>query len=251
MKLAIASDLHLDFKDLPDDFFQEKADVLLLAGDTCESRHLKKFEKTFKRICNHYKEVFLICGNHEFYHNFYPDTLEEVEKFTSKFDNLFFLNNDVINLHGYRLIATTLWTDCNKRNPLTVDIVKDVVKDYKLIKVLDTRYHNLHPRDTIRLNDTNVKFIKEFLNYEKIIILTHHAPTLMGCHNDHGDYAYASDLSDLILDNPRIKYWIHGHTHNSIEYFVGDCKVISNQRGYPSEEDLETYYSFTPKIIEI
>jgi predicted phosphodiesterase len=159
MKLAIASDLHLDFKDLPDAFFQEKADVLLLAGDTCESRYLKKFEKTFKKICNHYKEVFLICGNHEFYHNFYPDTLEEMDKFATKFDNLFFLNNDVVHLHGYRLIASTLWTDCNKRNPLTVDVVKDGVKDYKLIKVLDSHYRKLHPRDTIRLNDTSVKFI--------------------------------------------------------------------------------------------
>jgi hypothetical protein len=38
-----------------------------------------------------------------------------------------------------------------------------------------------------------------------------------------------------------------------MEYFVGDCKVISNQRGYPEEnqENLEEYLSFTPKIIEI
>jgi len=252
MKLAIVSDLHLNSINLSDAFFQETADVLLIAGDTCESRHLKKFDKVFKRICNCYERVFIICGNHEFYYNFHSDTLEQFEKFTKKFSNLQFLNNEVVDfLNGYRLIASTLWTDCNKQNPITMNVVKTAVDDYKLIKVLDPHYRKLQPADTVKLHKENIQFITEYLNHDKIIMLTHHAPTLMGCYNNQGDYAFASDLSDLILNNPQIKYWFHGHTHNSIEYEVGSCKIISNQRGYSHEQFKNVYESFIPKIIEI
>jgi hypothetical protein len=43
---------------------------------------------------------------------------------------------------------------------------------------------------------------------------------------------YVSDLDDLIFDNPQIKYWSHGHTHESVDYMIGDCRVVCNPRGY-------------------
>jgi hypothetical protein len=44
--------------------------------------------------------------------------------------------------------------------------------------------------------------------------------------------SYASDLDDLILDHPNIKYFSHGHTHSSFRYKIGECEVICNPRGY-------------------
>ena len=44
--------------------------------------------------------------------------------------------------------------------------------------------------------------------------------------------AYSSDLNDFILDNPQIKYWTHGHTHEPFRYMIGQCEVICNPRGY-------------------
>jgi hypothetical protein len=36
----------------------------------------------------------------------------------------------------------------------------------------------------------------------------------------------------LILNNPQIKYFSHGHTHDSFDYMIGGCRVICNPRGY-------------------
>ena len=64
----------------------------------------------------------------------------------------------------------------------------------------------------------------------------------------------ASDLSDFILDRPLIKYWLHGHIHATNDYMVGDCRVISNPRGYVMESkydygernvDFESEFSFS------
>jgi Icc-related predicted phosphoesterase len=47
----------------------------------------------------------------------------------------------------------------------------------------------------------------------------------------HVNGAYASDLSELILDTqPAV--WFHGHVHNSFDYLVGDTIVLCNPRGY-------------------
>jgi predicted phosphodiesterase len=49
--------------------------------------------------------------------------------------------------------------------------------------------------------------------------------------------AYASDLSEFILDNENIKVWVHGHMHDPVDYMIGDTRVVSNPRGYIGHED--------------
>jgi predicted phosphodiesterase len=38
-KIALVSDLHLDFADVSDTFFNERADVLVVAGDTLRCKN--------------------------------------------------------------------------------------------------------------------------------------------------------------------------------------------------------------------
>ena len=75
--------------------------------------------------------------------------------------------------------------------------------------------------------------------------MTHHAPTSKSVNIEHSgqtlDYAYFSDLSDFILVNPSIKYWVHGHTHMNVDYMVGDCRVLSNQKGYRFEKSAKYF----------
>jgi hypothetical protein len=49
--------------------------------------------------------------------------------------------------------------------------------------------------------------------------------------------AYTSDLSELILDHENIKYFVHGHMHDPVDYPVGNTRVLSNPRGYVGDED--------------
>jgi hypothetical protein len=61
-------------------------------------------------------------------------------------------------------------------------------------------------------------------------------PTYKDDHHMNG--AYYSDLSELILDNPQIKTWVHGHMHNQSDYMIGDTRVVTNPRGYMGYETI-------------
>ena len=61
--------------------------------------------------------------------------------------------------------------------------------------------------------------------------------------------AYSSDLNDFILDNPQIKYWTHGHTHEPFDYMIGNTRVLANPRGYINYEDRAD--NFKLKTVEI
>jgi Icc-related predicted phosphoesterase len=50
---------------------------------------------------------------------------------------------------------------------------------------------------------------------------------------------YASNLENLILDNPQIHAWIHGHIHQRQDYQIGGCRVVANPRGYQGYEQME------------
>lgn len=39
----------------------------------------------------------------------------------------------------------------------------------------------------------------------------------------------------FILDNPRIKLWVHGHTHIPCDYKISECIAIYNPFGYIRE----------------
>ena len=81
MKIAICSDLHLEFGDIN---LQntENADVLILGGDICvaadigkpdpnnimEGARSSRITDFFKRCSFHFPHVIYIMGNHEQYH---------------------------------------------------------------------------------------------------------------------------------------------------------------------------------------
>lgn len=72
---------------------------------------------------------------------------------------------------------------------------------------------------------------------QKIVVVGHHAPCKQSVKprykNDHlVNGAYSSDLSEFMLDNPKIKLWTHGHTHDVFDYMVGSTRIVCNPRGY-------------------
>jgi predicted phosphodiesterase len=46
---------------------------------------------------------------------------------------------------------------------------------------------------------------------------------------------------DHLMEFYDIDYWLHGHTHQSVEYEVGGCKVRMNPRGYGDAPENLTY----------
>ena len=97
------------------------------------------------------------------------------------------------------------------------------------------------PEDSVADHKAMLEVIRNALAVgptgQKVVVVGHHAPSKASIKpRYHGDYivngAYSSDLSELILDNPRIKLWTHGHTHDVFDYMIGSTRIACNPRGY-------------------
>ena len=76
---------------------------------------------------------------------------------------------------------------------------------------------------------------------ERVIVITHHAP-LIECVNpefahDILSAAYASNLKDLV-EREQPDLWIFGHTHVSLDIRHGNTRIVSNAKGYGSQNPL-------------
>lgn len=261
MKIHLVSDLHLEFNDLT----LPGGEVLLLAGDVCEAIELgkknydpnRKLPKTakmrvdrFLRFFNEevtkYQKVFYIAGNHEYWRS----KLHKVHDIMRKAvpSNTTVLDKDCFEYNGVLFVGATLWTNFNKRDPMTVQRSAQVMNDYQYITVKKNGiYRKLIESDVYEDHIHAMARIEQFLKTNNetdqlpVVLMTHHAPSTQSIpiwyrnkYEMNGNYA--SDLSNMILDNPLIKVWVHGHTHESFQYQIGDTWVLCNPRGYYGHE---------------
>lgn len=263
MKISLVSDLHLEFgyQSLPG------GDVLILAGDVAEARSISKHHHSTKLLsdepdehyrcseffyheCAKYKKVFYVMGNHEHYHNKFWKTYEELKSVIP--DNVSLLENQHEVYEGICFVGATLWTDMNRSDPVTLTAMKTYMNDYRLITYhypeYDT-YHKMDPMDTVRIHYKSKEYIKQTVQQYQdmpVVVITHMAPSFASVserfrHDRISNGAYASDLSHLILDNPNIRVWCHGHMHDATDYMIGDTRVVSNPRGYVGYEDTDGF----------
>lgn len=251
MRILQMSDLHLEFEDFRP---TEDADMLMLNGDICvadilnrtkDSKYFyqkERFLKFFEYCANKYEHVLYIAGNHESYSGRLDKTIPTLRD--SLPDRITILNNTCIDIEGIRFIGGTLWTDCNNKNPLTEYYLKGYMTDFKIIKYKDGPiYRKLTPFDTANLHAASVRSIKELSSgSDRVVVMSHHAPSRMSIHSSYSDsmyeqsnFGYYSDLDNLIIDNPQIELWTHGHMHNSFDYNIGNTRIVCNPKGYRDE----------------
>lgn len=261
MKIHLCSDLHLEcgYQELPG------GEVLILAGDICESRALKKeFHSTrlldlkpgtykwydfFWHECVKYDRVYYVMGNHEHYGGRFDRTADELKSVLP--ENIRLLDDECEEYGGVLFIGGTLWTDLNKGNPMDVHTARFGMNDYRAIKVHNTAndtYHRLTPEITIKAHRNTKDYIRLMLNEKPqtpTVVITHHAPSTLSINerysHDSLNSAYVSNLSELILDHPNIRYWVHGHLHDAVDYMIGSTRILSNPRGYNGYEDTSDF----------
>lgn len=269
MKLRIVSDLHTEFFNY-NNFLRILAryipkmeddhnTILCIAGDLGLLHKPHTIIKPLVYLSKRFKQVVLVNGNHSFYHNNYIDRFNEWISENELPTNVHFLDDDWVELYGVKFIGSVLWTDIDKSNPVTMRMVEGRMNDYQFIhksklpipelsSLYSTSYVNdcFKPLDGIKLFNTSKEFIfNQVKDHKKCVVITHHLPTYAAICNDYkGDHispAYASELSEGILDNPNIKLWIHGHTHTTQVIDIGDTKVVCNALGYHNERMNKLY----------
>lgn len=263
MLIQLVSDLHLEFAD----FNVQNAggtDVLILSGDIIiaskvhrpESEYGIRFRNFLKRVSLEFPHVVYVMGNHEFYGGKFFDSIDDVRAACGVHDNVYLLERDTKIINDVLFVGGTLWTDMNKFDPLTLNAVRGMMNDYRAIRNDKNGHTPLKPEDTVERHRLTRDYIKLVVGDNKdktIVVVGHHSPSYQSCHELYkSDYvmngAYHSDLTEIMLDNPQIKLWTHGHTHHPFDYVVGGTRVVCNPRGYDGYENS----GWDPmKIIEI
>jgi len=264
MKINLVSDMHLNFADI----VLPGGDVLIMAGDIVEAGVLRRadnahkdtfladrFRRFFKEEMPKYRHVIYIMGNHEHYNNSYDDTADRLRRELP--DNVHFLEQEAVQIDDVWFFGATFWTDMNKGDPVSMNVIKNGMNDFKCIKFghgirIDTLYGDSYWTNTFSpayaasvFKDT-VSKLKDFLaehKTDKVVVVSHHAPSSSSidpafADEHHMNGAYYSDLSELILDHPQIKVWVHGHMHNQSDYMIGSTRVVTNPRGYLGYEHI-------------
>ena len=250
MKIQIVSDLHLEFSDINIQNAGD-TDVLILGGDIMvaskvllpQSEYGIRFRDFLKRVSFQFPHVVYVAGNHEFYDSGrFFDGIDQLREACGVHDNVYFLERDTKIINDIIFVGGTLWTDMNKFDPLTMHAVRDMMNDYHAIRNDKNGFVPLKPADTVerhRLTRDYIKLVAQENKGEKIVVVGHHSPSYQSIHprysSDHLiNGAYHSDLTDIMLDNPQIKLWTHGHTHHAFDYMIGETRVVCNPRGYHS-----------------
>jgi Icc-related predicted phosphoesterase len=263
MKVSVVSDLHLEFgyQELPG------GEVLILAGDIAEARGINKQHHSTKQIqdepdhfyrcseffkweCAKYDRVFYVIGNHEHYHGRFDKTQHVLKAIMP--DNVSVLENEVVEYKGVMFMGATLWTDLNKGDPITAMTLKHGMNDYSVVQnyyPAKDLYHKLTPETTRDVHLRTKQYFKTVLEMNRdkpFVVITHHGPSPISInekykHDTAMNGGFVSDLSELILDFPNIKTWVHGHMHDPVDYMIGETRVLSNPRGYVGHEDISNF----------
>ncbi len=260
IRIALLSDTHgansLCYPCLAD------ADIVVLAGDIGSGTEIISYAKS---IADEYAvPVITIAGNHEYYGNDYLQTLPDIRELAAQTSDVYFLENDCIQLtvndKTIRILGATLWSDFSlyghEHRLNSADIASNKINDFRVIRYGKSQ-QVLSPEHISSFYRQSVNFLNKELSKpttcEKTIVITHFAPTLKAIPQRFtGSELAAYFITDqsALIEQYAIDAWFFGHTHHSIDVIQSGTRIVSNQFGYDTEGSTTT--GFDPaKVISI
>jgi predicted phosphodiesterase len=258
MKIAICSDVHLEFGQLNLEN-KDNAEVLILSGDICTAVDLRvtdsilssaktdRYLDFFTACSRNFPHVVYVMGNHEHYHGDYATSagiLKDAMKQCG--DNIHFLDKEVWEHNDHVFIGGTLWTDMNGEDEMTMSHVSRRMNDFQICensnemvnyRVFDneddhktvrfkTRPATLSPRHAVEDHKAMLKVIEDtYANtppWKTIVVCTHHAPSKGSEH-------------------PRYKHdqLMNGAYNSQLDGFIMDCPGIKLWTHGHTHEDFD------------
>ena len=236
MKIQYMSDLHMEFAEnsryIKHNEFPVTGDVLVLAGDTFYLNNtVAPLGRFWKWASANYRQVLIVPGNHEYYGHY--DVMSRGMKWSWMFkENVGYYQNQVVRIDDVDFILSTLWSHIPPQD------------EYMVLQGLNDFYQTCYDGHRLTVEDYNrmhlycLDFIKKSVaesTAEKIVVVTHHLPSLKVVAAQHLgsdlNSAFATELGNFIADS-RIDAWIYGHSHTNIDAVMGKTRIVSNQLGY-------------------
>lgn len=225
MKIAICSDVHLEFGDVKLKN-TGNADVLILSGDICVARDLMEYEplvsenmrfgksdryhEFFGNCVREFPHVIYVAGNHEHYHGDFAYTVSDLKKRLGYLKNLHILEKETFVLDDVTFIGGTLWTDMNQEDEITLHMIARCMNDFRCVdnstrmvtyKVWEdpdnpdkptfkTRPSRFSPQDAVEDHKKMLSFINQVVegNHDKkYVVVGHHTPSPFSIHEKYKD----------------------------------------------------------------
>jgi predicted phosphodiesterase len=234
MRLNVLSDLHLSLGALA--VPANDADAIVLAGDIARPKEAIAWASGFA------KPVLYVPGNHEFYGGSIAGTVAELRRLSAGSD-IHVLDDDEVAIEGVRFLGSTLWTDFmlfdeGEKRASAMREAQRLMRDFSRIHLGESPFT---PEASAALFKRHAAWLERKLAEPyagPTVVITHHAPSRKSIHPRFADSlmnaCFVSDAERLI-DGSRTRLWIHGHTHDSFDYFVNGTRVLCNPRGYAKE----------------
>src|SRR6185437_8253206 len=242
-RFRVFSDLHLEFHDWTPP--PAATEAILLAGDIAVGTHGIEWAR------RHFPDtpIIYVPGNHEFFGAALPDALAALRSRAQRAD-VHFLDGDECVVGGTRFLGATLWTDyaLYGSSPAALDRAmadaESEMADFRMIKW--TNGDCLNPELVRDMHLTRTQWLGKRLAEPFVgptVVITHHLPHRLSIHPKYEgtrfNPCFASDLDHLVREP--VALWVHGHTHESIDYVVNGTRVVCNPRGYLPKEPNESF----------
>lgn len=264
----------------------KETDIILVAGDTAGSSYKEQEFFDILRKEDEDTPVIVVGGNHlgydytdyrqlnaiMNYNNPLDQTKEDCIKQMKKYKKVTYLDNEYIEFDNYIIFGGTMYSNFllygKKHKDTCIWTSERWLNDFNYVYTFDKKANTVRPvtaKDYIKWFNKFMRNLKKCIKEtnKDIIVLTHFAPSIKSIAGKYLNRpnrfsspgselnaVYASDLEQFILDNPRIKLWVHGHVHDSFNYNIGQCNVICEPYGY-AHENPEPAQNYMGKIIEL
>lgn len=269
-KVRIYSDIHLDHYFArgvpfntqtgemmvwrPPKLETDKDTILVLAGDVWIGTRFIEWAgySWIRDMSMQFKEVVIVLGNHDYWpvnhglHIVAAGDKANAMLMDHGIFNVTVLDMSSVIIDDVVFAGATLWTDMNKSNPMAVHMMpRYIAYDGKITYDVDEGGSHWSRFTSSKWIDTHYKHREFFRKVaeenrdKKIVCVSHHAPlnTLIDPEftGDWTNAYYASDLSELIIDNQNIALWAYGHVHNQRDTMLMNTRLVNNCVGYPGQ----------------
>lgn len=218
MKVAVCSDLHLEFGDLTLKN-EENADVLILGGDilvasefeyfnpngsdyTTQEARGRRYYDFLKNCCAEFPKVLMVMGNHEHYHGDFKHSYDFISNVTKDLDNFFLLDKESMLINGYMFFGGSLWTDMNQEDRYTMKSIASFMSDFQVCNnshnMVSYKSYDAEGKVTFRKRpakftpEDSVEDHKKFLvklstclehnSVTPFVVVGHHSPSKLSTH---------------------------------------------------------------------
>ncbi|MCP5202467.1 MAG: metallophosphoesterase [Gammaproteobacteria bacterium] len=236
MKIQFFSDVHLEFGATA--LATSDADVIVAAGDVAIGAAGVPW------LAASGKPTVYVAGNHEYYGG-EMGAVQAAIRGACAGTNVRFLECESHVIDDVRFIGATLWTDFMGENAELMLALKPQMNDYVQIRLGE---RGLEPEDLVDINrHTRVWLERELARPHagRTVVVTHHAPLFASWHQAPESPfkgAYCNNLSRLVLKNPHVDLWVHGHVHARADYRANQLRVVCNPRGYDGYQLVDGFH---------